>query len=629
LTLQALLSEKSESWDLFKNSNVKIGVENTLLGDVMDINRNIESIFVVKENAFIFSQPSRKDSFSQVIAYKDIPGFDLLSGLDEKEKAKPQWVDLHPNTLSNNTSVLSLVRWMRMDRMMKGSYYSGVLVVNVSSTLFAPVVESQDSAKNMLIVDAQGTIISHTDPQLIGTSIKETAYYQGIERNIEQANQEQANQEQANQENDSLNLTGTLIDEASNTFVAYGFNEATGWIGISLTDLDAVYGPINDFKIKLGLISIVVFIGVTLLTIGISLNITKAINSLKRGMKKVEQGDLTGRMKSNRQDELGELAHSFDKMLDKISVLIHDTKESSVEVDVITRKVLDTSVQNKLISHQVNEAIEHVAKGLEIQVMHVTHSRQLTVQLSEKIDGVSQSSEHVKQRARDASMWSESGKEAVTHLTQSADSLSGAMLDVWKTIEALGYSSEKIGAIVEVIKGISEETNLLSLNSSIEAARAGEAGRGFAVVATEIRKLASESSKAANEIDIIIKEIVSRIMNTQEMTQRVKYMNEDQAKQVSITANVFESIEKAIVSIESQLIGLNTSIDDMSNFRVHITEAMSTIHEVSENSSSAAEEINAASSEQAEAMAHMTAYVDSLNQITSELQEKINLFRIN
>ncbi len=596
-----------------EKANFTLNIQNSVLKSVQGQNNKITSVWIARDKQLSVGLPKLDPKYNNGgVEFSKLKANEIYKTMDEKDYGKFVWVPLHEEelVLTNPKKVISLARMMRSSVKVNGTFYGTMILLNLDPSILQGAVDSfseiNENDANIMILDSEGNVLVHSDPSLIYTSLINEKYVQ----------------EAFNSESDLDSF------EYGNSFVAYSKSKLTGWTVITVTPLTILEKSISKLQLSIIIIGIVLLVAASFVTTLLTLDFSRAIRSLRKSMKKVASGDLTVKSKLNRGDEFMDLSETFDIMVNNVRELIQKSANSSENVNQVSDRVFDTSNVNLETTKQISIAIESVASGLDVQVSNVNESIEVAENLSKKIIQVIECSDNVAKSSDVANVLSSSGKEKVQELIQSSNEMNSVLKNVVGSIVELGNSSNAISEIVTTIAKISDETNLLSLNSSIEAARAGEAGKGFAVVAGEVGKLAGQSAEAANEIDKIITEIKKRIENTKNFTNDVYRINKKQEVHVENTKEVFDEISHAIESIQAQIHSLSQAIKDMSEYKNRINRAIDKISIVADDSAAATEEISASIIEQERSMAELTDLGQKLNKITSELKSSIDKFNM-
>ena len=197
-----------------------------------------------------------------------------------------------------------------------------------------------------------------------------------------------------------------------------------------------------------------------------------------------------------------------------------------------------------------------------------------------------------------------------------------------EAIAALAKRSNEISSIIEVINGIAEEINLLSLNAAIEAARAGEHGRGFSVVANEVGKLADQSKKSTGEISKLIKDIQVHIENAVNETRKSENVVTAQENAVVNTAQKFEEIHAAVNEVISYMQKTTRSIESLDDNAKAAGESINGIMAMIEQNAASTQELSASIEEQTSSTQDTISRVETLAHFTEDLNKLINHFKV-
>ena len=372
------------------------------------------------------------------------------------------------------------------------------------------------------------------------------------------------------------------------------------------------------------ILAIVITISISLI---ISLGISSSINKINKVTSNAARGDLTGTIRSRRNDEIGSLIGNTEAMVKDMKKLIGNASAISGTVNASVDTLNDDSTMIVQITKQISDAVGNIEAGVNAQAEDTQNCKNKLGELSDAIEHVSKQSSLVGESSKESKKYVTMGVNTIDELGENVRKTATITNEAILGMEELSKESFKITSIVRAINEIAEQTNLLSLNASIEAARAGSAGRGFAVVAGEIRKLADECINASTEINKIVKNIQKNVDTTVGTVRSVGDIVEIQEEALSETVSVFNMISSKIDFMNSNIDAVIKNVEMMNEMKEATVEAMNSISVVIEETAASSTEVLASVNEQVITMESHDNEIKSLKQNSDDLIKVISVFK--
>ncbi|WP_404344038.1 methyl-accepting chemotaxis protein [Pseudoalteromonas mariniglutinosa] len=287
------------------------------------------------------------------------------------------------------------------------------------------------------------------------------------------------------------------------------------------------------------------------------------------------EGDLTRRLEIENNDEFGELSRYFNAFIEKIHGSLEQVKTTTIELERLVGSLVAQTQDTLSMYSDQTKRTDNVATAIN----------QLTSSAAE----ISTNAANASTLATRATSQSSQSQSALADNLNAINALSGNMENAQKTINSLDQHVVSIGQVLEVIKGVSEQTNLLALNAAIEAARAGEAGRGFAVVADEVRQLAQRTQQSTQEIEDTVSQLQQGSSSAVTVMKASLLDSEKSVEQAHIAGEKMTEVTRAIESIDDA----NHSVANATTEQNQVIHSLdSDIHSISELSNQGQQNLN-------------------------------------
>ena len=340
-------------------------------------------------------------------------------------------------------------------------------------------------------------------------------------------------------------------------------------------------------------------IGVLSTTV-IARQIAKPLHDAVALAAEIAKGDLTHVASTSRKDEIGQLQQAMVKMTAALRNLISNVSSGIAELSSSATQLAAVTEQNRSGMRKQHQEIEQVATAMN--------------EMSTTVHEVARNAEHAAEATSSAEQVTNDGNAVIGEAVAGVQQLNHVIDSTADAMDALAKQSDKIGTVLEVIKSVAEQTNLLALNAAIEAARAGEAGRGFAVVADEVRNLAQRTQQSTSEIETMIQLLQNETQNAMKMMTMSKDIADENGAKAGSVGALFEKIAQAVEEMQAMNHQIATAAEEQSVVAEEINRRVSDVNDI-------ADQTAVSSNETAESTERLAA-------LGAQLQSSIAGFKI-
>jgi len=416
------------------------------------------------------------------------------------------------------------------------------------------------------LVDEQGKVQIHNNPDIVGKKTLEDLYGIKVLNNL--LNKREFNVSQVDIEGDAKILVSSYVPEMD-------------WYLIGEVPRSEVFDELQTEYFYMILVMLAVALLFVFVAVFVANSITKPIQSLADAFRDIGEGesDLAYRIEvTNPSDELGALSTGFNNFVEKIQQAIKNVANTGSELKKATEQIAEKA-QTSLNNSQAQ-------RDQTLQI--VTAMSQMGSSVAEIATSASQAADFAQDSENNAS----SGMVVMREAQETNNELASEMENVELVMDSLAGNAEQVGSILDVIRNISEQTNLLALNAAIEAARAGEQGRGFAVVADEVRTLAGRTAASTEQIQSMINQLQEDVRLSVEAMKDSKKLTIKGADASDRATNSLVSISHGISQISDMNILVATATEEQASVVKVINSNIEEINDINNSSAETSKKLN-------------------------------------
>ncbi|BDU40588.1 putative methyl-accepting chemotaxis protein [Vibrio nigripulchritudo MADA3029] len=368
-------------------------------------------------------------------------------------------------------------------------------------------------------------------------------------------------------------------------FVVSQYVPSMDWFIVAQVPVDEVFAELDSTAQKMMITTLVVALIFVALSLILAGSITKPINVIAERFRQLGEGDgdLAQRIEINGKDEIAKLSQGFNGFIEKIHNSVKEVAETSNALQIAAEGVAEKSH----ITHDNSQN----QRDQTIQV--VTAINEMGATISEIASNAATAAE----TASGAESNTEDGRGVVFRAKDAISRLASDIEHIGGVVQKLAGTTQDIGSILDVIRDISEQTNLLALNAAIEAARAGEQGRGFAVVADEVRNLASRTADSTEEIQKMINQLQADAQDAVSAMEAGQAVTMEGVESTDQAVEVLGLISESISDISDRNTQVATATEEQSTVVHTINENIEEINSINELTTNTAQELADASAE--------------------------------
>lgn len=387
----------------------------------------------------------------------------------------------------------------------------------------------------------------------------------------------------------------------SSNLVAAKYIPSLNWFVVAKVPESELYGPINQTSIELVIINIIVAALLIAIGLWIAVGVSKPVHRAAEMLGIIASGDadLTQKMPVNTNDEVGKLAQSFNLFIEQLANLIRSVSDNAKSVNNRSKDLLSAAETTRSNTEEQQQSVDMVAAAIN--------------EMGSTVEEIARNANDTASAAKTATRESEDGQAVVNKAVAGINNLFEKVQEASSAVEELAEDVGNISTVLDVIRGISEQTNLLALNAAIEAARAGEQGRGFAVVADEVRTLAQRTQESTEEINKMIEKLQGGANNAVGAIESGLDTGQSSVEFAGQAGESLNRITEAIINISDLSTHVATATEQQSSVVNELNTHIQNIKNMSDDTAQQSQTINSE-------CAGLSEDADQLNQLVGNFK---------
>ena len=403
------------------------------------------------------------------------------------------------------------------------------------------------------------------------------------------------------------------------------------FVGVSADDLNAIVDNAKSSLRFLFIILAIIFIVLTeILVLMVCYVLCTNLITIKEFFDKVKKLDVSEDVPKKVlaiNDEIGEIGRATQEVVVNIRSFMTESNKLALDVSNYSVDLMNNMDLVNSTANEISTVVTQIADGASKQAKDTEYGSISISDLTTGIENNKNMMTNLNSSIQKVQKYKNEGINIITDLKAYSLDTSKAANSIYEVIQDTDIKAKEIKQSSQMIKDIAEQTNLLALNAAIEAARAGEEGKGFAVVAEEIRKLAEESNKFTEEIQVVINNLTTKTERAVITVTEMENVLKKQTTSVELTSNKFQGIADSIDETLSAVESLNNTSTAMERQKDSIIEIIENLSAIAEENAASTEEVAASVEEQTASICEFNNSVSNLANLSQKLQENIKKFK--